>query len=158
MPNEVHLIPEDTILVIFIFDKTKNQTYSDFNRYIDLIRQRTKSKIMILGNKIDLNNSSVSYQQGKSISKQFNADYFEISVLNSTNIEMVLDSINLYINKANKKSSHEEKKIKHFCGEKPTIKIIIVGSSCCGKTSFLCRLKNKSIHDGHSSFSSSWSS
>lgn len=71
------------------------------NNYIELIRPRIKAKTIILGNKDDLNNSTVSYSVGKEKAKEFNADFYEISVLKSTNIGMICDLINFYINNNN---------------------------------------------------------
>ena len=101
MQNNVEQIPEDTKLVILIYDKTNIQSFNCMNNYIELIRPRIKAKTIILGNKDDLNNSTVSYSVGKEKAKEFNADFYEISVLKSTNIGMICDLINFYINNNN---------------------------------------------------------
>lgn len=99
---------------------------------------------MIIGNKMDSPDCTVTYSMVKSKSKKFNADFFEISASKSTNIEMVYDEIISTMNKSN--NSQEQVNIKHFYINNSEIKVIMLGSSNSGKTSFINHLQNESIN------------
>lgn len=132
-------------LVILIFDKTNKQTFNNIDNYVNLIRLKTKCKIMIVGNKLDSSDCNVSYSNLKEKANMLNIDYFyEVSALKSTNIEMVSDGI--ITNVIESTSAQEQISIKQFFTGQSLINTVIVGSSGCGKTSFINYLSNSSFN------------
>lgn len=141
-------------MVILIFDKTNKESFDNIDSYVNRIKTQNKSKIMIIGNKMDSKGCCVTYFNLKEKAKRLNADYFyEISALKSTNIEMILDEIISFINETHKNNSQEQINIKHFNAGKPTIKTIVIGSSGCGKTSFIHYLETKERYSSINSIS-----
>lgn len=148
--DDLHSIFNDNLkIVILMFDKTNRNSFDAIDRLFNIIQSQKKTKVMIIGNKMDSDQCVVTYSNLKEKAKSLNADYFyETSALKSNNIEMISDEIVSCIDYLNKSDAHEQVNIKHFNSGKPTIKTIIVGSSGCGKTSFLYYLANKGIYDG----------
>ena len=79
-----------------MYDVTNRQSFDDIEKWNDHIhRYRRNSsnpiKKLLIGNKIDLNDSVVSFDEAKKLCKQLNIDdCMEISALNDENAQSAL--------------------------------------------------------------------
>ena len=79
--------------IIFVFDLTSINSFNNLNYWMDLSNSKYKNnKLRILiGNKSDKLNKTVSMDKIKEFSKKNNINYFETSFITNTNITTALD-------------------------------------------------------------------
>ena len=67
--------------IMLMFDVTNQITYENINHWVEEIHKKCKSNIpiIILGNKIDLNNRIKSREEFEEEMKKYNYDYYEVS-------------------------------------------------------------------------------
>ena len=79
--------------IIFVFDLTSINSFNNLNYWMDLSNSKYKNnKLRILiGNKSDKINKTVSMDKIKDFSKKNNMNYFETSNINNTQITKAFD-------------------------------------------------------------------
>jgi len=82
----------DTSIVVIFFDLTNRQSFNNVIHWInDANKFAPASKTLILvGNKLDLKNRCISYNEAYNFAEHHNILYEEISVVNKINLENIL--------------------------------------------------------------------
>ena len=136
-------------LVFILFDRTNEQSFLQLDECNNLIREHiiSKPKFIILGNKTDLNADKIPNSDANEKAQSFDASYYEISSLTSFNIYLINNKIKSYFSKLNSNVSENQIVVTHLKNTNINesghlIRSLILGSSGCGKTSFIKYLEN----------------
>ena len=104
--------------LVFVYDVTNKPSFENIKNWIkDAESKANDFKIIIVGNKIDLNDSrEVSFEEVKNLAKKKNCPFFESSAKDKINIDEIFITLLEEILKAQKnikeeKKNEEEKKI-----------------------------------------------
>ena len=84
--------------VLLVYDITNYDTFKKIDYWNNQIKNYNKNKysIVLIGNKIDLNNQRVvNFNDGKNLSKRINCKFFETSARNNINVDEVFKTISL---------------------------------------------------------------
>ena len=84
--------------VLLVYDITNYDTFKKIDYWNNQIKNYNKNKysIVLIGNKIDLNNKRVvNFNDGKNLSKRINCKFFETSARNNINVDEVFETISL---------------------------------------------------------------
>ena len=75
--------------IIIIYDVTSTISFESLNFYINEVRKKCGNDmpILIIGNKIDLDERLISEEQGENFAKENNVEYIGISVKDNINID-----------------------------------------------------------------------
>jgi Ras-related protein Rab-8A len=85
--------------VILMFDVTQPITYNNVEKWLKSIKENSDEKISIVlvGNKVDIGNNRVQYEEAKRLADEYEISYFEASAKNGTNVNEVFTDIALKI-------------------------------------------------------------
>ena len=84
--------------VLLVYDITNYDTFKKIDYWNNQIKNYNKNKysIVLIGNKIDLNNKRVvNFNDGINLSKRINCKFFETSARNNINVDEVFETISL---------------------------------------------------------------
>ena len=75
--------------IIIIYEVTSTISFESLNFYINEVKQKCGNDmpILVIGNKIDLDDRLISEEQGENYAKENNVEYIEISVKDNINID-----------------------------------------------------------------------
>jgi small GTP-binding protein len=81
--------------VILVFDVTSRVTFDRTHIWMDPIQETTSGNIdiVLVGNKTDLQDRCVSFEQGLDLAKEYNVPYFETSAKTTANIALVFETL-----------------------------------------------------------------
>ena len=87
--------------IMLMFDVTQRNTYENINYWVEEINKKCKSDIpiIVLGNKIDLNNRIKSREEFEEEMKKYNYDYYEVSAKLNINIKEAIEKMCLLMYK-----------------------------------------------------------
>ena len=87
--------------IMLMFDVTNQNTYENINHLVEENNKKCKSDIpiIILGNKIDLNNRIKSREEFEEELKKYNYDYYEVSAKLNINIKEAIEKMCLLMYK-----------------------------------------------------------
>lgn len=96
--------------VLLIFDLTEINSFNNLNKWLDDISDGAErnAEIILVGNKSDLPNRSVSREEAEKFAKEYGYEYYETSAKEGTNILLVFEMLTKNMNK---KYEKEENKI-----------------------------------------------
>ena len=78
-------------LVFIVYDISNKKSFDSVQSWVNFINNIENSNIVIVGNKIDLENKrEVSYEEGKKFCEEQNYDFFEVSAKNDNNLNNML--------------------------------------------------------------------
>jgi Ras-related protein Rab-8A len=78
----------DGILLVFdVSDRNSYEKVREWMKQIQLYCVKETIGMVLIGNKCDVENREVSFEDGEKLAKEFNIKYFETSALNNYNIE-----------------------------------------------------------------------
>ena len=83
-----------------VFDVTDRYSFENLNEWIQLycnFNQNPEKVLFLLGNKIDKNNRTVSFEEGNNFAKEKDIPYFETSAMTMKNINEAFDKMINYI-------------------------------------------------------------
>jgi Ras-related protein Rab-2A len=103
------------LVSIIVFDITNKKSFENIkNWYRDIIENTTDNIIILVGNKIDLeNHRTVSFEEAMLFASSNNMKYYETSAKDKTNINNIfIDPANEIYDKFNKKILIEKKIVK----------------------------------------------
>lgn len=147
--NDLSNVSKNPDLVFILFDRTNKQSFLNLDQCNNKIRSHinSKPKFIILGNKTDLDADKIPNSDANEKAQSFGASYYEISSLTSFNIYLINNKIKSYFSKLKSNVSENQIVVKHFQKTNKDanghmIRSIILGSSGCGKTSFIKYLEN----------------
>ena len=97
--------------IVFVYDVTNKPSFENIKNWIkDAESKANDFKIIIVGNKIDLNDSrEVSFEEGKNFAKKKNCPFFESSAKDKINIDEIFITLLEEILKAQKNIKEEKK-------------------------------------------------
>ena len=97
--------------IVFVYDVTNKPSFVNIKNWIkDAESKANDFKIIIVGNKIDLNDSrEVSFEEGKNFAKKKNCPFFESSAKDKINIDEIFITLLEEILKAQKNIKEEKK-------------------------------------------------
>ena len=97
--------------IVFVYDVTNKPSFVNIKNWIkDAESKANDFKIIIVGNKIDLNDSrEVSFEEGKNLAKKKNCPFFESSAKDKINIDEIFITLLEEILKAQKNIKEEKK-------------------------------------------------
>lgn len=79
------------VLIFLIYDVTCRQTFDNLQSWIDFVNNVENTSIVIVGNKIDLENERVvSTEEGQAFADSKKMDFFEVSAKEETNLQYML--------------------------------------------------------------------
>jgi small GTP-binding protein len=85
---------------ILIFDVTNRESFENIHLWMEQIRSISNKSVylMLVGNKIDLNNRKVSTEEAKKLAKTYSIEYMETSAKSNINVKETFEeiSLNLY--------------------------------------------------------------
>ena len=102
-------------ILYYVFDKTDRSSFDDFEKWIDEFRDKLNDiQLVIIGNKCDLDYTSVSTSEGMNLANKYNALYYESSAKSDINITDIFEhTLNIYYDKLLLKSGkYKVKEIK----------------------------------------------
>ena len=80
-------------LVFVVYDISNKKSFNNVNSWVNFVNNIENSNIVIVGNKIDLENKrEVTYEEGKKYCEENNFDFFEVSAKNDINLNNMLFS------------------------------------------------------------------
>ena len=79
-------------LVLIVYDVNDRKTFDNLQTWIDFINNIENSNIVIIGNKIDINNRKVSKEEARTFCMEKNYEFFEVSANTGKNLEEMLFS------------------------------------------------------------------
>ena len=103
----------DGFLLVYAIDD--KDSFDKINEWIQAIEDEvnlSNKAIYIVGNKIDIENRKITYEQGKKLSDDKNVDYFETSAKTGKGIKEVFQQIYEKIYNLNKDKQNKNKKLK----------------------------------------------
>ena len=82
-------------LVFIVYDITNKKSFNNLQSWIDFVNNIENSNIVIIGNKIDLEDKrEVSLDEGKKFCEEKNYDFFEVSAKEGQNLnDMLFNSV-----------------------------------------------------------------
>ena len=82
-------------LIFLVYDITQKESFSHLPDWIKFINNIENTNIIIIGNKIDLEDSRViNFEEGKKFAEKNNCEIYEVSAKNGTGlVEMLINSI-----------------------------------------------------------------
>ena len=75
------------MLAFIIYDISSEETFNSLPKWIEYLNSIEKMKIIICGNKIDLNDRKVNKKDGEEFANKMGFPFFETSAKNNENIE-----------------------------------------------------------------------
>jgi Ras-related protein Rab-2A len=84
---------------LLVYDVTNRTTFENIKNWLDDIKQYAPSNIVVtlIGNKIDLNQRKVTYEEGHEFAEKNKIGFFETSALDGTNINDTFIDISIRI-------------------------------------------------------------
>jgi Ras-related protein Rab-1A len=81
--------------VVLVFDITNRESFNNIRYWLDQVKENTddKMKIILVGNKIDMENRNVSIEEADSFAKKNDIKYFETSSKKNLNVHTVFSSL-----------------------------------------------------------------
>ena len=94
---------------VVIFDVTNRETFKRATKWFSELSEFTegRTKIILIGNKIDLPNRVISNEEASELAKKYNCDFLEVSALLGKNVEEIFNSLAMTIYQGNKRNSLE---------------------------------------------------
>jgi len=93
---------------VIIFDVTKRETFNRATRWFDELSNFAEgTKIILVGNKIDLPNREVSNQEAADLARKYKCNFLEVSALLGTNVNEIFNSLAITIYKGKKRNSQD---------------------------------------------------
>ena len=77
----------NAVLAFIIYDISSEETFNSLPKWIEYLNSIEKMKIIICGNKIDLNDRKVNKKDGEEFANKIGFPFFETSAKNNENIE-----------------------------------------------------------------------
>jgi small GTP-binding protein len=113
--------------IILIYDVTDRKSFESVSDWMDHIKANADSgvDIILVGNKIDMTNRTITEEEGKALANKFNIPFVETSALTGYNIEKAFTTLVQNIHNRNSKNiiilneinkQENKKKKKSCCG------------------------------------------
>ena len=92
---------------VVIFDVTNRETFKRATKWFSELSEFTegRTKIILVGNKIDLPNRVISNEEASELAKKYKCDFLEVSALLGKNVEEIFNSLVMTIYQGNKRNS-----------------------------------------------------
>ena len=99
--------------IILIYDVTQRETFNNLESWINEIKNNSKKdiKVIIVGNKNDIEKRVVSVNEGIDFAKKYNSLYIDASAKNGTNIMLIFHKITEIILSSIKEEEKNDKEI-----------------------------------------------
>ena len=96
--------------VMLIYDVTSEKSFSMIEEWFTSIieNKRKGAQVILIGNKTDSVNRVISEEQGKSLAKKYEVQYYETSALSGENVDKVFEELAESILKMKLNSEEEE--------------------------------------------------
>ena len=92
---------------VVIFDVTNRETFKRATKWFSELSEFTegRTKIILVGNKIDLPNRVISNEEASELAKKYKCDFLEVSALLGKNVDEIFNSLSMTIYQGNKRNS-----------------------------------------------------
>ena len=92
---------------VVIFDVTNRETFKRATKWFSELSEFTegRTKIILVGNKIDLPNRVISNEEASELAKQYKCNFLEVSALLGKNVEEIFNSLAMTIYQGNSRNS-----------------------------------------------------
>ena len=96
---------------IIIFDVTNRETFKRASKWFHELTQFAEgnTKIILVGNKIDLPNREISREEANKLAKEYNCEFYEVSALEGFNVNEIFESLTISIYNQRKKNKIEKR-------------------------------------------------
>jgi len=128
--EQVALFCRDANAAMIVFNVTIKETFQSLPHWIEHLRKSGDIPFVIVGNKIDLDNRQVSFDEAMSFAASYNVPYFDTSAFTSYNVdEAFTDLSHMACDTFQKKPSVET--IQGTDIEKPKPQVAEKKGGCC---------------------------
>lgn len=103
--------------ILLVFDVTDRETFDKVSEWMNDIQKGNKggTKIVLIGNKIDLPSRSVTYEEGKGKAKEYDIPYYETSAKTGENTREMFDDFIRELIRNPQAKEKEQKPIEFDC-------------------------------------------
>jgi len=87
---------------VVMYDVTTKSTFDDVKTFVDFIKQVKQEEdvaVLLIGNKSDLPNRQVTYEEGAALAKQYNFPFLECSAKEDTNVTEMFTNLAKLVSK-----------------------------------------------------------
>ena len=82
--------------ILLVYDVNEKKTLNKIEKWINFIKENSKideKALILVGNKIDIDERQVTKEEGKEFAKKYNLEYFETSAKTGEGIEKAFNCI-----------------------------------------------------------------
>ncbi len=83
--------------IALVYDATNEQSFAQINYWMNNIKNHASKEVSVVlfGNKIDLPNRKISYEQGKAVADQYGCQFYETSAKDGTNVLQAFEALSV---------------------------------------------------------------
>lgn len=81
--------------VVLVYDVSDRETFDNIRHWLSQIKDHADEhvNVVLVGNKSDVPNRQISFEEGKALATEYNLQFFETSAKDNTNVDQTFEAI-----------------------------------------------------------------